>query len=138
MKKSIKLEDNELWVLVSEIAEYSYSVLDHFPEEEKWGMQSKIRQRAFEATSDVAEAVGSVDPRDVKWHLGLSRRSIFGLKNALRLAQKAGYLEVAPEFMIKIDKASELMGNAISAAENEIPLWFKEMEAPAKDGKNED
>ncbi len=135
MSKNMKLEDSKLWQLTSEVIEHIYGLLDNFPEEEKWGMQSKLRARAFDASSDIAEATGSIDPRDIKWQLGMARRSLFGLKNALRLAHKAGYLEAQPELMVKIDKATELVDLGITQATQNIPLWFKEMDPPIKDNK---
>lgn len=135
MSKVTKLEDSKLWQLASQIAEQCYGLLDDFPEEEKWGMQNKVRTRAFDLSSDIAEAIGSIDPRDIKWQLGLARRDLFGLKNALRLANKSGYTEVPPELMIQIDKISELIDKEIDDATKNIPLWFKEMEPPARGKK---
>lgn len=123
-----KLEDEQLWRTVSAIAEEAYHLLDHLPEEEKWGMQSKLRQRAFEITSEVAEAFGSVDPRDAKWHFGLARRDLFGLKNLYKLAQNTGNLEVDPATMHKLDHAIDQTEQALIKASENIPAWYEEMD----------
>ncbi len=133
MKQSQKLEDYALWKLVSKIAEQCYELLHEFPEEEKWGMESKLRQRAFEITSDVADAIGSIDPKDSVWHLGHARRDIFGIKNILKLASKAGYIEVVPELMVDINTATTNLDIEIEKAITSIPIWYKEMESPQKE-----
>lgn len=125
-----KLEDNTLWQKAARIAEKSYALLSDFPEEEKWGMQSKLRQRAYEASNDVAEAMGAIDPRDVKWHLGLARRDLFGLKNTLILSSKAGYTDLDPNLLDDIEKSIDEIDDKIQAATRDIPNWFKEMQAP--------
>lgn len=130
----MKLESNELWKLTTQITEECYELLGNLPEEEKWGMQAKMRARAFEAGNDVAESVGSIDPRDVKWHLGLARRDLFGLKNTVRLAFNTGYLDVSPDLIVKIDKAIALVDKEIQKATKDIPNWYQEMDPPIKRG----
>jgi four helix bundle protein len=127
-----KLEDDKLWQKVAHIAEAAYGLLTDFPEEEKWGLTSKVRQRAFEASNDVAEGLGAIDPRDIKWHFGLARRDLFGLKNALLLGTKAGYLDVNPEMMSEIEQSIQEIDSKIAEAGDAIPAWFNEMQPPEK------
>jgi four helix bundle protein len=128
LKPGKKLEQSQLWKLASELAEFFYSELTQLPEEEKWGMQSKLRQRSFELTSDIAEAVGSIDPRDKAHAYGLSRRSLFGIKNAYILASKAGFLSIDPDVMIKIDKTVALLDAEITGAAANIHAWYEEFQ----------
>ncbi len=136
MSSSNKLENVALWQSATEIADYTDSLLSKFPEEEKWGMESKLRGRALDLTTDVAEAYGSIDPRDKKWLLGLARRDLFGLKNLLRMAHKREYADANPEIMVAIDKAIYDVDQELVNATKEIPKWFDEMNSPdKKDGK---
>ena len=48
MKKLENLGSNKLWQLAVEITEQCYGLIDDFPDEEKYGMQSKLRSRAFD------------------------------------------------------------------------------------------
>lgn len=110
-------------------------MLSEFPEEEKWGMQSKLRTRAFEISSDIADALGAIDPRDVKWHFGLARRGLFGLKNVLIQASNAGYVDVETDLLVEIQRLADLIDIEIEKATKNIPSWFKEMERPMEEGK---
>lgn len=132
MSKTVtqKLEDSELWQLATKITEEAYELLQEFPEEEKWGMQSKLRQRSFELAGEIAEGVGSIDPRDAKWHFGLARRSLFGVKNILMLAAKVGYIDTQVRTLDWINKAEHGLNNDIESASSAIPQWFKEMSPP--------
>lgn len=132
LKPEEKLEQNELWKLAVELAESFYALLAELPEEEKWGMQSKLRQRSFELTSDIAEAVGSIDPREKVYGYGLARRSLFGLKNVYSLASKAGFVSVDPDVMVKIDKITTLLDQEITGVSANIQAWYEEFEDPRK------
>jgi four helix bundle protein len=132
-KQSQKLEDYALWKLVSHIAEQCYGILENFPEDERYGMQSKLRKRAFDVTSDVAEAIGSIDPRDTVWYFGMARRSIFGIKNTLSMAAKAGYISAMPELMVDIQTATTNIDIEIEKSILAIPIWYKDMDARQKD-----
>lgn len=131
-KPSQKLEEYELWRLVSHIAEECYARLQDFPDDD-YAMKSKLQDRAFDVTSDVAEGFGSIDPRDASWYFGMARRSIFGIKNVLSLASKAGYIEVNPELMVEIERATTAIDAEIRKEIANIPAWYKEMDAKHKD-----
>lgn len=129
------LDDSKLWKLAIEIAEEAYARLDDFPEEEKWNLAAKLRGRSGDVVTHVAEALGSIDPRDTKWSLGKARSNLFAVKSIYQLAHKISMLSVVPESMLKIEAATKEIDKLIGKATDDIPLWFKEMESPAKRGK---
>jgi four helix bundle protein len=129
------LDDSKLWKLAIGIAEEAYTRLDDFPEEEKWGLAAKLRGRSGDVTTHVAEALGSIDPRDTKWLLGKARSNLFAVKSIYQLAHKTGILPIIPESMVKIEAAAKEIDTLIGKAADDIPLWFKEMENPKKDDK---
>lgn len=135
MTQPKKIEEIPLWQTVSKIANYADSLITELPEEEKWGIINKLRTRALDVTSDVAEAYGSIDPRDMKWSLGMARRDLFGLKNSLRISHERDYVKVDPIMMLTIDKAVNEIDREIKQASKNIPKWFKEMDAPSKKSK---
>ncbi|HET7060168.1 MAG TPA: four helix bundle protein [Candidatus Saccharimonadales bacterium] len=130
-----KIETIPLYKMVIQVVDYADRVTADLPEEEKWGIGSKLRSRAFDATSDIAEAYGSIDPRDVKWSFGMSRRDLFSLKNSLKIAHQRDYVKVDPSVMVTIDKIIEEIDKEVELAGENIPKWFKEMEPPLKKGK---
>jgi four helix bundle protein len=130
-----KLEDDKLWQLASELAEFFYGQLTELPEEEKWGMESKLRQRSFQLTSDIAEGIGSIDPREKMYSYGLARRSLFGIKNVYSLANKTDDLKMDPEVMVKIEETTKLLDQEIMDASANIDAWYEEFENTAKGRK---
>jgi four helix bundle protein len=118
------------------IADYVEGVLPGLPEEEKWGIGSKLRNRALDLASDIAEGYGSIDPRDTKWHFGAARRDLFGLKSVLKVAHTRAYIEIDPTMMVEIDKAIDELDKEIQRTTNDIPKWYEEMQpSDKKDGK---
>jgi len=121
-----KLEDNESWKLAGGIAEYVYGLLGELPEEEKWDMQSKLRQRAFSLTSNISEACGSVDPRDKNISCAQAMRDVFGLKNALIMASKTYALDLDPATMVKLNKLADIIDDAISESAKAAPEYLNQ------------
>jgi hypothetical protein len=135
MNKKPELEKIPLWKLVTKIANYADDLLVELPEVEKWGMESKIRGRSLDLTSDIAEAYGSIDPRDQKWLFGAARRDLFGLKNSLKAAHRRKYVNIDPDIMVAIDQAVDQVDKEIQRSIEEVPKWFEDMSAPAEKGK---
>jgi four helix bundle protein len=133
--KTNKLEDSKLWHLASVIAEEAYSVLDEFPEEEKWGMQNHLRQAAFDLTSDIAEAEGTFDPRDGHYSFSRARKSAFALKNIYKLAHKTELLTLNPDAMVNIDRLVALIDAETEKSDAAIKKWYESMESKQKDQK---
>lgn len=121
------LENSKLWKLVLEIAEEAYACLDAFPEEEKWGLAFKLRGRSADAATFVAEALGSIDPRDIKRLLGQARANLFAVKSVYKLADKTAILSAVPESMVKIETAVKEIDILIGKTTDDIPKWLKEM-----------
>src|SRR3978361_1853541 len=94
-----KLEDNKLWQAATDLAAGAYATLPDFPDEERWGMVTKLRSNAFELTASLADGYGSIDPRDKKYYFGHARKYAFGLKNTLHMAHKTNIHEVNPSLM---------------------------------------
>ncbi len=121
---SPKLEKTELWPAAIKIAQMSYRNLEQLPEEEKWGMQYKLRLRAYELTNHLAEAYGAIDPREKVHSFGQARQSLFSLKNVTLMTHKVGLAELDPQFILDIDKLVEKIDAAINAAGDKIPEWY--------------
>lgn len=122
-------EASKLSKLVFEVAEEAYARLTDFPEEEQWGLATKLRGRSADAVTHVAEALGSVDPRDQKWLLGKARANLFAVKSIYQLAYKTEILSPEPEPLLKIDAATEEIDKLMGKATSDIPKWLKEMGA---------
>lgn len=75
------LEEDELYQSAVEVADKTYMLLREMPEEEKYGMITRARQYGFDLTASIAEALGSINPQDVEYYFGMTRKNAFGLKN---------------------------------------------------------
>lgn len=129
------LKDSELYELVSSIGNQIYACSDDLPEDEKWGIQSKLRNRVSDVVSWSAEAIGSVDPRDVKWALGKARASLFVVEATYKYACDIGLLSLDPEIMARLKQANNEIDRQLVKAKSDIPGWFEEMQ-PATDNRN--
>ncbi len=136
MNRIKKIEDSTLWRTVSGVAQQVYGLSSDLPEAEQW-VSSKLRLRAFDVTQDVAEALGSIDPQDVRWHLGFARHDLFGIKNALSFARKMGLLDVQPELMLLVDKAVNEVDVLIDESTKQIPEWPNGIQPSMKGPKHE-
>lgn len=121
-----KLEDYPLWRTASHVATLAYGALEQLPEEEKWGMSFKLRRDAFDMTSTLAEALGSIDPRDQKHYFGGARKHMFSLKNACLMAHKTDVLKLDPEIIVKLNDMIHEVDAAIITATDAIPEYMKQ------------
>lgn len=134
MSKPVKLENNELWRLASEITNAAYAAIDLFPADEKYVNASRLRQHAGSLVDEVAQAVGSIDPRDIQYYLGHARRDLFGLKSVYRTSHDVGILKLEPEQMALIDELITKVGARLEAIPVEVKAYFAGLEAPEKTG----
>ncbi len=123
-----KLETNSLWRAATDVAVYAYSVLHEFPEEEQYGMQPNLRERAFDLTSDVSEAAGSIDPRDRAYSYGRALRDAYSVRNTLVIAGKTGVLDIEPSIIVKLDKLIDDLIAETAETTDGIPAYLKSME----------
>lgn len=126
MNGLVKLEDDKLWRLASEIALYAYSQLSNFPAEEDYGMNPRLRDRAFDLTTDIAEAAGSLDPRDKAFSYGKALRDAYSVRNTFIMANKTGMLDVEPAIFVKLDALVNGLGKQVSESSNDIPAYLKQ------------
>lgn len=124
--KPIRLEDDPLWRMASEIALYAYSQLQNFSEDEAYGMEPKLRDRSFDLTADLAEAVGSVDPRDKTYYYGMALRDTYGVRNTLIMANKTGMLNVEPAIFVKLERLANGISALVSEVSDDIPEYLKQ------------
>jgi four helix bundle protein len=119
-----KLENSVLWKSAIKLADDSYKMLDDLPEEEEWGMQSKLRGRAVDLTTEIAEALGSIDPRDKKHYLGHARKTCFGLIGVYSLMRRTGVVPVLPDTLIALSELSSMIEKEIEKADKDIPGYM--------------
>lgn len=125
-KPAAKLEDDDLWRAVSKIGRHAYNTAQSVSEND-FTLRNKFEYAVYDMTNDVAEACGSLDPRDVKWSLGRARKDLFSLKNSYSLAFHTGQIEADPDVMVDIDKAVKLLDARVDSLASSFKQWREEM-----------
>lgn len=128
MTKFDSLSDDPIWEMVASISQYVYAQIEHFPEEEKWGMASTMRRHAFDITNDVAEAAGSPDPRDRMHHYGRARKALFALKSVLTMAKRMKYIQIDPEQMVSIEDVIKQIDQQFDNAQRNIVPYLAQFD----------
>jgi hypothetical protein len=121
-----RLEDAPLWRLASEIALYTYDQLDNFSEDEAYGMEPKLRDRSFDLTADLAEAAGSIDPRDKTYYYGQALRDVYSIRNTLIMAVKTDLMDVEPGIFVKLDRLADGIADEVTDTSSGIPEYLKQ------------
>ena len=102
-----KLEQHELWRQAEALEQKVSEVFSQLTEEQRTLLKWKFYARAFELTSDVAEACGTFIPKDVEYSLSMARRDLFSIKNAYLYLVREGVVEIDPHFVVACDKLDE-------------------------------
>jgi hypothetical protein len=104
-----KLEDEPIWQIANELAEYFYSILPNFPEEEKWNSESKTRQEANNLVFSAGEALGNIAQTISDYEWGSVRKAASGLKTIYRFAGRQKFITIDPDIMVKLNKLLALI-----------------------------
>lgn len=125
--------DMKLPSLLAEIGKAMYACTEEVPEDEKWNIAVKLRSRSSDAIASGAEALGSIDPRDIKWALGKTRAALFTVEATYKHACNIDILTLNPDIMVHLQRAIKIVDTLIAEATASIPEWFSEM-SPAAEG----
>lgn len=98
------MKQNDSQILeAGELAEYMYSKLADFPEEEKWETARKLRSSANDLLFFTAQAIGNATPSGAEYEWGSARKSAVALKAIYRFAARQKFIELEPEIMVRLD-----------------------------------
>ena len=123
------ITSDKLYSLTVQIADFCYEIAADLSDDEKYPVQFTLKTNAFEITNHVAEALGSVDPRDAFWKLGLTKRNLFSVRNTLQQSHKREILALNPEIMIKINEAIDETNRRIEQSKKMIAGYFEILDA---------
>lgn len=99
-------------------------------------MQARLRERAFDMTTDAAEALGSVDPRDKAYFYGHALRDAYSVRNTLVMANKTRLVRIEPEVFVLLDELTEALKAEVMETTDDIPEYLKQFSI--QDGPHED
>ena len=96
----------DVWVDGMDLVDAIYTLVDTFPNTEKFGLSSQITRSAISIPSNIAEGASRTSQKDFARFLEISLGSCFELETQLRIANKQKYI-LSTEFEI-------LLSNLIS------------------------
>jgi hypothetical protein len=123
------ITSDKLFSLTVQIADFCYEIAADLSDDEKYPVQYTLKTNAFEITNNVAEALGSVDPRDAFWKLGMTKRALFSVRNTLQQSHKRKILVLNPEIMIKINEAINETDRRIEQSKKMLASYFEILDA---------
>ncbi len=82
----------EVWKRSVELATQIYSLTDHYPKEEKYGLVSQIRRCSVSISSNIAEGAGRGSDKEFKLFLNYVLGSSFELETQLLISINLGLI----------------------------------------------
>ena len=104
-----RYEDLVVWQKAMLLAKSVYCVQKQLPKEEIYGLGDQIRKAVVSIPSNIAEGFGRDTDKEFKHFLSIARGSLFETKTQLQLAERLGYLILAPEVVALIDEVGRLI-----------------------------
>jgi four helix bundle protein len=81
----------DVWVDGMDLVDAIYTLVDTFPNTEKFGLSSQITRSAISIPSNIAEGASRTSQKDFARFLEISLGSCFELETQLRIAKKRMY-----------------------------------------------
>ena len=83
----------EVYQLARQLVIDVYRLLKRFPEEEKYALCSQIRRAATSITSNIAEGMGRLSPKEQLYHISVAYGSLSEVWSQLDISVGLGYLD---------------------------------------------
>lgn len=127
---STVLDQDPLWREALRIASAARENAGKLPDDERWGMVSKMYFYGTEIVGEAAAGVGAIDPRDVKINLGRLREQLHALKGMYIYGHKTGLLQLDPEEIVHIDTLVADIDDKLKDIPANIEKWYAAQEPP--------
>jgi hypothetical protein len=121
-KVTQELRNNPLWKEASAISEYIFDQVDSTSSvlDEKWNITNKIRNSANDMMLNASMAVASSDSAAAKYDWNSARKSLFAMQTMYLFACKQSYLDIEPEWVVRIDKLLQKFDDEFKKSVNEM------------------
>jgi four helix bundle protein len=96
-----------------------YRLTAHFPNEETYGLKSRIRRAAVSVPANIAEGQGRWSRGEFRQFLGHARGSLFELETHVLIAQNLEYVSGAESahFLTRIHEVGRLLNGLLKSLE---------------------
>ncbi|HTB48483.1 MAG TPA: hypothetical protein VK712_00175, partial [Verrucomicrobiae bacterium] len=85
------------------LADFAYSKLHEFPDEEKWVTTQKLRISANDLMFYSAQAAANTSPSGAEYEWSNARKNANSFRTLYIFATKQNYIELEPEIVVRID-----------------------------------
>ena len=83
----------EVYQLAKHLVVSIYGLIKEFPDEERYALCSQIRRAAISITSNIAEGMGRLSPKEQLYHISVAYGSLTEVWSQLDVAVELGYIE---------------------------------------------
>lgn len=108
-------KDLAVWEKSIELCERIYSLSDHFPASEKYGLTSQIKKAAVSIPSNIAEGSSRQTTKEFIQFLYISNGSISEVETQLELAKRFNYINNSDIPIDLIKQIRKMITNLIKA-----------------------
>jgi len=129
MKESTQeLRSNPLWKEAFAISEYIFDQFDSSSSvlNEKWDTTNKIRNSTNDMMLHISMAVASSEGAAAKYDWNSARKSLFAMQTMYLFACKQDFMDLEPEWIVRIDKLLEKIDDEFKKSVREIDNQFQE------------
>lgn len=120
------VESAELMKHTENISFMAQNLIDQLPEDGAWDVENKLRYASIEIVTDIANACGSLNPRDSLYKLGHARGLLFEIMSTLKIAHRLRLLDLQPELMLEIDETITILDKEAARLPKMAQQWLKE------------
>lgn len=110
----------DIWKNGMDIADKVYSITDHFPKYETYGLSDQLRRAAVSIPSNVAEGSSRNSEAEFTHFLEYSIGSCFEIETQLEIARRREYIsgELFSEMLLAIQTEEKQLNQFISKLKN--------------------
>jgi len=91
-RKGSSYQDLEIWQRAVDLASAVYSVTEHFPSSERFGLVAQMRRAAVSVPANIAEGWGRGSRLDYVRFLTIARGSLYDLVPHAIVAERVGFV----------------------------------------------
>ena len=83
----------DVYIISLDLVKEIYSITNHFPSEEKFGLTSQIKRASVSVSSNIAEGAARISKLEKKRFFEIARSSVVEIDTQIEIALKLGYVQ---------------------------------------------
>ena len=120
MEKKKTHKDLIVWNKAMDLVESIYSMTDHFPSKEQFGLTSQLRRAAVSIPSNIAEGSARQNTKELIQFLYISLGSLSEIETQIEIAFRLKYIQNNLDTTNKIDEIRRMLTSMIIALKKRL------------------